>query len=171
MDEPLVSIVIPTYNSEKTLPLCLESIKKQTYKNIEVIIVDNFSKDKTIEIARRYGAKVYIKGPERSTQKNYEALKAKGEFVYFIDSDFILYPKVIEECVQLGKQVYDAVIVLNISYPKPSFIAKVRFYERLSYYGSGVYEAARFLRKELFFKVGASTQGSTPMKTTTYIKD
>ena len=52
------------------------------------------------------------------------------------------------------KQGYDAVIVLDVSYPKPSFIAKVRFYERLSYYRSGVYEAARFLRKELFFKVG-----------------
>jgi len=94
--EPLVSIVIPTYNSEKTLPLCLESINKQRYKNIEVIIVDNFSKDKAIEIARKYGAKVYSKGSEKSTQMNYGALKAKGEFVYFIDLDSILHLKVIK---------------------------------------------------------------------------
>ncbi|MCS7385820.1 MAG: glycosyltransferase [archaeon GB-1867-005] len=153
-EAPLVSVIIPTYNSEKTLPLCLESIKRQTYRNIEVIVVDNFSKDRTVEIAEKYRAKVYIKGPERSAQKNYGALKARGEFVYFIDSDFVLHPRVVEECVQLMKRGYDAVIVLNISYPKPSLIAKVRFYERLSYYGSGVYEAARFMRKSLFTKVG-----------------
>ena len=46
MDEPLVSIVIPTYNSEKTLPLCLESIKRQTYRNIEVIVVDSMVETK-----------------------------------------------------------------------------------------------------------------------------
>ena len=54
MSKPLVSVIIPTYNSEKTLPLCLESIKRQTYKNIEVIIVDNFSVDRTVDIAKRY---------------------------------------------------------------------------------------------------------------------
>ena len=153
MDEPLVSIIIPTYNSEKTLPICLESIKRQTYNNIEVIVVDKFSRDKTVEIARSYGAKVYIRGPERSAQKNYGALKARGEFVYFIDSDFVLHPRVIEECVQLVKQGYDAVIVLNISYPGPSLAAKARFHERLSYYGSNVYEAARFMRRSLFMKI------------------
>ena len=54
MDEPLVSIIIPTYSSEKTLPICLESIKRQTYKNVEVIVADNFSTDRTVEIARSY---------------------------------------------------------------------------------------------------------------------
>ncbi|RLE90917.1 MAG: glycosyl transferase family 2 [Thermoprotei archaeon] len=154
MDKPLVSIIIPTYNSEKTLPICLESIKRQTYKNIEVIVVDNFSTDRTIEIAQSYGTRVYLKGSERSSQMNYGALKARGELVYFIGSDFVLHPRVIEECVQLIKQSFDAVMVLNISDPRPSLVAKVRFYERLSYYGSGTYEAARFMRKDLFIKVG-----------------
>jgi len=54
MSQPLISVIIPTYNSEKTLPLCLESIKRQTYKNIEVIIVDNFNVDRTVDIAKRY---------------------------------------------------------------------------------------------------------------------
>ena len=159
MDEPRVSIVIPTYNSEKTLPICLESIKRQTYKNIEVIVVDNFSTDRTVEIAKKYGARVYIKGSERSAQKNYGALKAKGEFVYFIDSDFVLHSKVVEECVQLVRQGYDAVNVLNVSYPKTSLIAKARFYERLSYYGSNVYEAARFMRRSIFMKIGGFDEG------------
>ena len=154
MSKPLVSVIIPTYNSEKTLPLCLESIKRQTYKNIEVIIVDNFSVDRTVDIAKKYGVQVHVRGPERSAQMNYGALSARGELVYFIGSDFVLHSKVIEECVQLIKQSYDAVIVLNVSYPKTSLIAKIRFYERLSYYGSDIYEAARFMKRSLFMKVG-----------------
>jgi glycosyltransferase involved in cell wall biosynthesis len=119
-----------------------------------VIVVDNYSTDRTVEIAKRYGARVYLRGPERSAQKNFGALKAKGEYVYFIDSDFVLHPKVVEECINLVKQGYDAVIVLNVSYPKPSLVARARFYERLSYYGSGIYEAARFIRRDLFLRVG-----------------
>ena len=56
-DEPLVSVVIPTYNSSATLETCLDSIKRQVYKNIEVIIVDNFSKDSTINIGQKFGFK------------------------------------------------------------------------------------------------------------------
>jgi len=154
MVEPLVSIIIPTRNSERTLPLCLKSIEKQTYKNIEVIVVDNYSKDKTVEIAKAYGATVYLKGPERSTQKNFGTVKAKGKYVYFVDSDFVLHPRVVEEAVSLAEQGHDAVVILNISDPRPSLVAKIRFYERLSYYGSGIYEAARFIKRELFLKVG-----------------
>jgi len=154
MTEPLVSIIIPTRNSEKTLPLCLRSIEKQTYKNIEVIVVDNYSKDKTVEIAKSYGARVYFKGPERSAQKNFGALKAQGDYVYFIDADFVLHARVVEEAVSLAKEGYDAVVILNISDPRPSLVAKIRFYERLSYYGSEIYEAARFIKKDLFLKVG-----------------
>ncbi|MBM3283586.1 glycosyltransferase [Candidatus Gottesmanbacteria bacterium] len=47
MNFPLVSIVIPTLNEEKNIGRCLESILDQTYKNIEIIVVDNNSKDKT----------------------------------------------------------------------------------------------------------------------------
>jgi cellulose synthase/poly-beta-1,6-N-acetylglucosamine synthase-like glycosyltransferase len=56
---PLVSIIIPTRNSARTLEKCLESIKHQTYSNIEVIVVDNFSDDETIEIAKKYTEKTY----------------------------------------------------------------------------------------------------------------
>ena len=150
----LVSVIIPTRNSEKTLPICLASVRNQTYRNVEVIVVDNFSSDRTVEIAKDYGAKVYIKGYERSFQKNYGAMKAHGKYLYFIDADFYLHPKLIEEAINKMKEGYDALIVLNISDPRPSLWAKVRHYERLSYYGSGIYEAARFMRKEIFLKAG-----------------
>jgi glycosyltransferase involved in cell wall biosynthesis len=76
MKQPLVSIIIPTKNSAEFLEQCLISIKNQSYKNIEIIVVDNFSKDSTREIAKRYGATIYLKGPERSAQRNYAAKKA-----------------------------------------------------------------------------------------------
>ncbi len=56
--KPSLSVVIPAYNEEKYLPSCLESLKNQTYQNFEIIVVDNNSTDKTVAIAREYGAKV-----------------------------------------------------------------------------------------------------------------
>ena len=51
MSKPLVSVVVPTFNSERFLEECLRSIREQTYSNVEVIAVDNYSTDKTREIA------------------------------------------------------------------------------------------------------------------------
>jgi glycosyltransferase involved in cell wall biosynthesis len=61
MINPLVSLIIPTYNSSKTIEDCLKSIKNQNYENIELIVVDNNSKDNTKEIALKYTNKVYNK--------------------------------------------------------------------------------------------------------------
>lgn len=151
---PLVSIIIPTKNSSRTLPLTLASIARQSYRNIEVIVVDNYSRDSTVDIAVKFGAKVYRYGLERSAQKNFGAKKASGDILYFVDSDFYLHPKTVEEGVDLIRDGCDAVVVLNISNPRPSLVAKIRYYERLSYYRSGIYEAARLLRKDLFLNVG-----------------
>ena len=158
-DKPLVSVIIATKNSEEMLRDCLESVRRQTYKNVELIVVDNYSTDRTREVAKEFGAKVYVKGPERSSQKNYGAKVAKGRYLYFMGSDFVLTSGLIEECVELMNRGYDAVIVWNVSDPSKSLWAKTRFYERLSYYGSGIYEAARFVRRDLFFKVGGFDEG------------
>src|ERR1035437_3043882 len=60
MNNPLVSIIIPTRNSSKQLIDCLEGIKRQTYKNIEIIVSDGISTDNTVQIAKKYGAKIVI---------------------------------------------------------------------------------------------------------------
>lgn len=52
--QPLVSVVIPTYNEEKDIVACLESVESQTYKRIEVLIVDDGSTDRTREIVQKY---------------------------------------------------------------------------------------------------------------------
>jgi len=152
--KPLVSVIVITRNSESTLRDCLESVKRQTYENIELIVVDNYSSDRTREIAKEFGTKVYLKGPERSAQINYGVKMAKGDYVYVIGSDFVLTPGLVAECVNLASKGCDAVIVWNVSDPSKSIWAKTRFYERLSYYGSNVYEGARFVKRDLFVKAG-----------------
>ena len=86
MVEPLVSVIITTKNSERTLDRCLSTIKNQTYPNIELIVVDNNSTDKTKEIAKKYTKNVFNKGPERSAQRNFGATKARGKFLLIHDS-------------------------------------------------------------------------------------
>lgn len=93
---PSVSVIIPTLNSEKTLPLCLESIRKQDYPKdkIEIIIADGGSIDKTLEIAKKYGAKICNNPLKTGEAGKAVALKhAKSELVALIDSDNILPQK------------------------------------------------------------------------------
>ena len=148
----MVSVVITTKNEEKNIESCLRSIKGQTFTNIELIAVDNFSEDKTVEIAKRYGAKVYFKGPERSSQRNYGAQVASGEYLLYLDADMILSPTVIEDCVE--KCEIDRIDALYV--PErivgEGFWIKVRDFER-SFYTGTVVDAVRFIRKNLFERV------------------
>lgn len=110
--KPLVSVIIPTFNSGGTLEKCLRSISNQTYKNIEIIIVDKFSNDGTKEIAKKYTKKIFEKCPERSTQRNYGAHKSRGKYLLFIDSDMELTKRVIEECVKKQEDTKSSAIII-----------------------------------------------------------
>jgi len=152
---PLVSVIIPARNSEGTIEKCLISIKEQSYANLEIIVVDNYSSDKTRQIAKKYGAKIYLKGPERSAQVNFGAERASGKYVYRVDSDFVLQPDVILEAVECcEKHGYDAVVIHNASDPTVSFWARVRKIERDCYRNDELNVAARFWKKEAFKAVG-----------------
>ena len=97
MSPPLASIIITTKNEEKNIGNCLLSITEQTYPHLEIIIVDNHSSDRTREIALKFTDKFFLKGPERSGQRNYGMIEvAKGKYVMFLDADMILGPKTVE---------------------------------------------------------------------------
>src|SRR2546427_12026072 len=109
---PLVSVVIPTRNSAGTIADCVKSVRSQSHRPVEIIVVDNYSTDSTVEIAKRNGALVMLRAGGRSAHKNWGAKFAKGENLYFCDSDLILGPDVIsrglpaikgEDGVLLGK--------------------------------------------------------------------
>ncbi|MEQ9716292.1 MAG: glycosyltransferase [Candidatus Asgardarchaeum sp.] len=106
MNNSLVSVVITTKNEEAHLLNCIKSIRLQTYSNIEIIVVDNFSTDKTKDIAKEYADLFFLKGDERSMQRNYGLLKkSKGEYLLYLDADMILEKNLIEECI---KQIQEA---------------------------------------------------------------
>ncbi len=86
---PKISIVIPALNEEKFLPNLLQSIGGQSFKDFEVIVADAGSKDKTVPLAKKFGAKV-VKGGLPGPGRNRGAEVAKGEFLFFLDSDVVL---------------------------------------------------------------------------------
>ena len=90
-----LSIIIPTRNEEKVLPYLINSIKEQTFKNLEIIVADAKSTDKTREIAKEYGCEV-VDGGNPSVGRNNgakRALKKNSEIFVFMDSDIILPSK------------------------------------------------------------------------------
>ena len=87
----LVSIIIPAKNEEKYIEATLKSIKNQNYKNIEIVVVCNNSKDKTHAIATKYSKKVYdTQLTNVSLARNYGAKNADGEIFVFLDADCIM---------------------------------------------------------------------------------
>lgn len=88
-----LSIIIPIYNSEKYLKECLDSIVNQNYKNYEVILIDDGSKDSSAEICKKYVSAnsnfkyYYQTNSGVSAARNFGISKSKGEYIYFMDSD------------------------------------------------------------------------------------
>ena len=149
-NNPLVSVVVPTKNSTSTIEACLDSIKNQVYKNIEIIVVDNNSSDNTKEIAKKFTIKVFNKGPERSAQRNFGALKAKGDYLLFIDSDMELTKNVIKDCIEkILKEKYKALVIPEKSFGE-GFWANCKALERSFYVGVDWMEAPRFFLKSVF---------------------
>lgn len=96
----LVSVIIPVYNEEQEVANCLQSIRKQSYKNLEIIIVDDGSTDKTLQIVKKFKAKILTqkhKGP--GTARNLGASKARGEILVFIDADMTLDKNFIKDLI------------------------------------------------------------------------
>jgi len=73
---PLVSVIIPTKNSETTIEKCLGSIRNQTYPNVEIVVVDSFSTDKIRDIVENYGARIVLVNAKRSKARNIGATRA-----------------------------------------------------------------------------------------------
>jgi len=133
---PLVSANIATYNSEKTLAECLDSIRNQTYKNIEIIIMDSYSKDKTLDIAKEYGAKI-VSASNLAMARRAGAETSGGEYIFLLDSDQILDKNVIEECVTTCEdEGYDGVTLFE-----KSLITKNTFVERVIAYDKEIFHS------------------------------
>lgn len=110
-----VSIVVPVYNSEKYISRCIQSIIKQTYTNIEILIIDDESKDKSLEIIKELSELdnrvIYIsqKNSGPSMARNEGIDKSTGEYLMFVDSDDTLDKYYVEymvnEITSMGKDM------------------------------------------------------------------
>lgn len=156
----LVSIIIPTKNSGLFLENCLRSIKNQSYKHIEIIIVDGNSKDRTIDIVKKFKLKLHQYNPglpvnffDASYRRNFGAKKSKGEYVYYVDTDMELSKNVVKDCVRLCENKYDAVII-----PEDSFgvgiWARAKKLQKRCYMGDDEVEAPRFFKRYVWMELG-----------------
>lgn len=130
-DNVRVSVIIPARNEEKNLSFLLDSLKVQTYKPHEVIVVDDFSSDSTCEVAGRYDVTV-IKNkelPDGWTGKNWAVwngfLKSSGDILVFLDADVRLERDALKSLVIARKRSKGAISVIPYHHAE-------RFYEKLS---------------------------------------
>lgn len=159
-----ITIVIPTYNSmseNKNIDRLLRSLFNQTYRNFEVIVVDNFSEDETKEVCSRYPVTFIEERSTISKAWNTGIDHAKGRFLLFIDSDMELPPSFLEDCVKVLESESVDCLRFESTYVesrKPPFIniVRARNWERESggaplniyFYSADIIEDTRYPESE-----------------------
>lgn len=115
---PKISIIIPTLNEEDYLPKLLESIRRQNFKDYEIIVADAKSTDSTLKIAKDYGANIVLGGlPAKG--RNEGAKFAKGELLLFVDADAVLPDNFFDKSLQeFNKRKLDITSFRLRPYPK-----------------------------------------------------
>lgn len=164
-----VSVIITTKNEERHIENCLRAVKAQNFSqgDIEIIVVDNKSTDRTKEISLKYTNNVFDFGPERSAQRNFGVDKAKGKYILYLDADMIISADVIDQCVQkcetagtAGLYISEKIVnasaadqgMSSFTLEKQSFWIKVRNFER-SFYDGTVIDCVRFVKRDIFLAV------------------
>ncbi|MFC7387239.1 glycosyltransferase family 2 protein [Sphaerisporangium rhizosphaerae] len=134
---PLVSAIVPNYNYAASLELCLRALQEQTYRPIELIVVDDGSTDDSVEVARRLGVRVVR--TERNMgvagARNLGVAHATGEILVFVDSDVAAYPDSVEVAVRMLDGDAGLGAVCSIHDPEPLIRdSLVEEYRALQYY-------------------------------------
>jgi glycosyltransferase involved in cell wall biosynthesis len=156
---PVITVTIATYNSRRTIEKCLLSLKKQTYPNIDIVVVDSLFYDKNEQkkckkIIEKY-ARYFQDGPERSIQRNRGITEGKGEYILILDQDMYLSKTVVEDCYNtLVKEKYIALTIPEISIGDGYWTQCVALdrYVR-TYLEYGLNECCRFFRKSDAVKI------------------
>lgn len=121
MSNPLISIIVPVYNVEEFLPKCIDSILAQTYENLEIILVEDGTKDNSGQICDAYAEKdsrikvIHKENGGLSSARNAGMDVARGEYFGFVDSDDWIEPETYE-CLMTVAQKYDADLVCGGRY-------------------------------------------------------
>jgi len=165
MDEPLVSVLMTAYNRQNYIAEAIESVLSSTYQNFELIIVDDCSRDRTVEIVNEFALKderirFYIneKNLGDYPNRNKTASYAKGKYVKYCDSDDKLFDWTLDYCIEMMEKNPDAGMgILNLNkdvkheYLRPTDAININFFQKeiLAIGPSGT-----VLRRDAFEKVG-----------------
>jgi len=148
----LLSVVIPTKNEEVNIGACIDAFAAFR-DEIELIVVDNSSPDRTREIAAEKGATVFVQGPERCAQRNRGWREAKGEYVLFVDADMIVPEETVREIIESSsRRIVDCLYVKEVRSGK-GLRLKARNFER-SFYDATCIDGLRVIRRDWLEKVG-----------------
>ncbi|MCD8506277.1 MAG: glycosyltransferase [Alkalibacterium thalassium] len=114
MSKPLVTVIIPTYNVERYVEDCIDSLISQIYSNIEIIVIDDGSKDATVYLLNQYKDKIKLIAHDNNkgqgARRNEGLALASGKYIYFVDSDDWIEPETIEKLVKQAEET-DAELV------------------------------------------------------------
>lgn len=171
MEKTIVSVIVPVYNVEKYLVRCIQSILEQTYKHLQVILVDDGSTDKSGEICDRFGKidnriSVIHKNGGLSDARNSGIEIAKGDYLTFVDSDDYIHPKFIEILLNLCEkyqckiskcdlqEVEEATPFVNMDTKLEckSYSAK-EYMENINMLNGGFSVCNKMFKKELFAEI------------------
>jgi glycosyltransferase involved in cell wall biosynthesis len=147
-----VSVVVPTKNVTRTIESCLSSVRAQSWPDVELIVVDNFSTDDTFDVARRHADVAVQAGPERSAQRNRAIEHATGDYVLWIDADMVLTPRVVEEAVLAAEAGPLTAVFIPEMTVGEGFWTACRSLERRCYIGEEMIEAPRLIRRDWFLR-------------------
>ena len=121
MSAPLVSVLMTAYNREQYIAEAIESVLAQTLTDFELIIVDDCSKDRTVEIARQYTSdrrvSVYVNAQtlRQFPNRNRAAELATGQYLKYVDSDDLIYPHCLQVMVYYMEQIPDAGLGMDVN--------------------------------------------------------
>ena len=157
----LASVIIPAYNEEKDIGNCLKSLKNQSYKKLEVIVVDDGSTDQTKEIVKKFKSVKLIQGTHKGPgeSRNIGAKKAEGSILIFVDADMTFDKNYIKNLIKpiledkTGKIIgttHDYEIATNVHNVYGSLYGKVR----VSREHAKDVKIFRAIRKNKFLELG-----------------
>ncbi len=168
IDQPLVSVLMTSYNRDKYIADAINSVLASNYSNFELIIVDDGSKDNTVNIIRSFADKdsrVRFYQNEKNLgdypNRNKAASHAKGKYLKYVDSDDYIYPWALELMVQMMEQFPDAGWGLCSMEPNKTrvfpFVLNPKEVYEYHYFGPGLFRRAplsAIIKRDIFNRVG-----------------
>ena len=168
MNSPAISVLMTTYNREKYVGAAMESVLNSSFKDFELVIVDDRSTDKTVDIVREWQAKddrvkLFINEQNLGDypNRNQAAAHATGKYLKYVDADDLIYPwglQILWECMERFPEAGWGLCSLAQDKARPfPFVLETREAYRYHYLGPGLFHKAplsSIIKKELFDAVG-----------------